>query len=97
MILIPSLTEVLSQPTPEALWLLRADLLEQGMQDDARLAAVIDAFFRFLNQLVASSTAREYSHLASILWPVLPPRICWRKRAARIGGSDSWPARSARA
>jgi hypothetical protein len=67
MLLSPTLAEVLTRPTPEALWLLRADLLEQGMQESSRLSVVIDEFFRFLNQLVASSTAREYSHLASIL------------------------------
>jgi len=29
--------------------------------------AILDAFYNFLNELVASATAREYSHFASIL------------------------------
>lgn len=62
-----ALKEVLSQPSPEALWQLRADLMEQGVQDDARLMVIVDEFYRYMNQLVASSTAREYSHIASIL------------------------------
>jgi hypothetical protein len=67
MSLSPSLNEVLSRPSPEALWHLRADLLEQGLTDDSRQMKIVNAFYDFANQLVASSTAREYSHLASIL------------------------------
>lgn len=62
-----ALTEVLTRPSPEALWQLRAELLEQGIQDDSRLLAVVNEFYHFTNQLVASSTAREYSHVASLL------------------------------
>lgn len=67
MIMAPSLTEVLTRPSPDALWQLRADLLESGMDHLAPPLAIVDAFYHFLNQLVASSSAREYSHLASIL------------------------------
>ncbi|MGD8584031.1 MAG: hypothetical protein PVH65_05665 [Chloroflexota bacterium] len=67
MMLSPALTEVLTQPTPEALWQLRADLLEKGLQSDSRLVVIVDQFYRFMNQVVASSTAREYSHIASLL------------------------------
>jgi len=67
MMFPPSLTEVLTQPSPDGLWRLRADLLEMGSEDDSRPLAIVDAFHHFLNQLVASSSAREYSHLASIL------------------------------
>jgi hypothetical protein len=62
-----TLAEVLSKPTPETLWHLRADLLEYGLGSDSRLLIIVDEFYRFVNQLVASSTAREYSHIASIL------------------------------
>jgi hypothetical protein len=37
------------------------------MDHDSRALAILDAFYHFLNKLVASSTAREYSHFASIL------------------------------
>ena len=67
MIAYPSLTGVLTQPSPDSLWQLRADLLESGMDHDSRPLAILDAFYHFLNELVASSTAREYSHFASIL------------------------------
>lgn len=67
MLLSPALTEVLTRPSPEALWRLRADLLEQGTEDDSRILVIVDAFYHFMNQLVASSTAREFSHIASIL------------------------------
>lgn len=63
----PSLTGVMAQPSPDALWQLRAELLESGMDHDSRPLAILDAFYHFLNELVASSTAREYSHFASIL------------------------------
>ena len=67
MITYPSLMGVLARPSPDSLWQLRADLLESGMDDDSQPLAVLDAFYHFLNELVASSTAREYSHFASIL------------------------------
>jgi hypothetical protein len=61
------LNEVLTGPSPEALWRLRAELLEQGFSDDSRLMVIVDEFYSFMNQLVASSTARQYSHIASLL------------------------------
>lgn len=67
MLISPALHEVLTRPTPETLWRLRADLLEQGVPGDSRLMATVDEFYRYMNRLVASSTAREYSHIASIL------------------------------
>jgi hypothetical protein len=57
----------LTNPSPEALWLLQGDLLSQGFDPDAPIMAILDAFHNFLNELVASATAREYSHFASIL------------------------------
>jgi hypothetical protein len=57
----------LSKPEPEMLWQLRNLMLESGLQrDDARLQ-IVDEFYYFVINLVASSTAREYSHFASLL------------------------------
>ena len=57
----------LSKPDPEMLWELRTILLESGLpRDDARLQ-ITDEFYEFVVKLVASSTAREYSHFASLL------------------------------
>jgi hypothetical protein len=67
MPLLTSLSNVLASPTPEALWKLQGDLLSEGFAPDAPIMTVLDAFHNFLNELVASATAREYSHFASIL------------------------------
>lgn len=62
-----SLAQVLKMPTPDGLWQLRADLLESGLRPDARSITILGEFHDFLNELVASSTSRQYSHFASIL------------------------------
>jgi hypothetical protein len=62
-----SLAQILKKPTPEALWQLRAELLNTGLARDANCLIVLDEFYAFLNKLVSTSTAREYSHFASIL------------------------------
>lgn len=67
MLISPALTEVLTRPSPDALWRLRVDLLQHGIEDDSRTMGVVDAFYYFMNRLVASASAREYSHIASIL------------------------------
>lgn len=67
MLLLDSLSTVLTNPTPETLWRLQGDLLSQGFEPDAPIMGLLDAFHHFLNELVASATAREYSHFASIL------------------------------
>lgn len=67
MPLLTSLSTILTAPTPDALWELQGDLLAEGFPSDAPIMTVLDAFHNFLNELVASATAREYSHFASIL------------------------------
>lgn len=62
-----SLTAILKEPTPGSLWRLRADILEHNLKGQDILLPILDHFYHFLNELVASSTAREYSHFASIL------------------------------
>lgn len=62
-----SLIKVLTEPTPDALWQLRGELLELGLASDSRIMTTLHEFYQFLNELVASSTAREFSHFASIL------------------------------
>lgn len=62
-----SFGQVLSKPTPSALWELRSQLLEVGFSDSTPAMIVLDHFYRFLNELVASATAREFSHFASLL------------------------------
>ncbi len=67
MALQDTLTTILTNPSPDALWQLQGDLLSEGYASDAPVMAILDAFHHFLNELLASATAREYSHFASIL------------------------------
>ena len=62
-----TLAAVLSGPTPAALWQLRGDLLEAGLPSDSPALLILGEFYQFLNELVASSTSRQYSHFASLL------------------------------
>jgi hypothetical protein len=62
-----TLGQVLRNPTAADLWRLRAELLVAGLPRDSRAWAVIDEFRAFLDQLVTSTSSREYSHLASKL------------------------------
>jgi len=62
-----SLIEVISEPAPSALWRLRNELIVGGFSEQDPVMVVLDQFYHFLNELVASSTAREYSHFASLL------------------------------
>lgn len=67
MSLNESLLQILTEPTPESLWQLRKELLAAKEENSAKTRAVLNEFFLFLNGLVASSTARQYSHFASLL------------------------------
>ena len=62
-----SLSEVFSEPAPSTLWQLRGELIIGGYSEQDPVMVVLDHFYHFLNELVASSTAREYSHFASLL------------------------------
>jgi hypothetical protein len=61
------LSLVLSKPEPSLLWQLRSALLEVGLSHDDKRIEIVNELYEFVNQLVASSTARQYSHFASIL------------------------------
>ncbi len=65
--LAETIKRALTRPDPEVLWQLRAQLLESGTPTDAPVLGLLDEFHGFLERLVESSTAREYSNLASIL------------------------------
>ena len=67
MIPTSSLTGVLSLPTPEALWRLRADLLEGGFSPDAPMLEIIGEFRAFLDHFATSTSSRDLNHLASKL------------------------------
>lgn len=67
MSLRESLTAVLTNPTASGLWPLRADLLEAGLPEGARLWDLIGNYQHFLDQLASCMTSRHYSDLASKL------------------------------
>lgn len=67
MPLASNLIALLHAPTADLLWELRGDLLEAQAPAGSRVWAVMDHFHTFLEQLRKSATAREYSHLASLL------------------------------
>lgn len=58
---------VFSAPSPGGLWNLQAALLERGVGVDDAIWTVLDPFSRFLIELEAKATARQYSHFASLL------------------------------
>jgi len=67
MSLRESLTAVLTDPAASGLWQLRADLLEAGLPEGARLWTLIGQYQQFLDQLSGCMTSRHYSDLASKL------------------------------
>jgi len=74
MSLDTTLTQVLTQPTPDALWNLRADLLilasclPSGGRDKARWSLEIAGRFHdYISELRSKMTARQYSQFASRL------------------------------
>lgn len=62
-----SLAIVLTAPSPIALWQLRGDLYEVEFPVRSRAWEILDHFYVFLTELSAKSTAKEYSHFASLL------------------------------
>jgi len=67
--MIPSsaLRQVLSSPTPGALWELRGDLLERGVRPDAPLLEILGEFHAFLDRFATTTSSRDLNHLASKL------------------------------
>lgn len=67
MTLQESFSEILFKPTPEALWGFKEALNMANYSDDSSLMVITDKFYGFLTELLARSTAREFSHFASLL------------------------------
>lgn len=62
-----ALRQVLTSPTPEALWDLRADLLERGSAPGDEIFEIIDQFHGFLESFTTLTSSRDLNHLASKL------------------------------
>lgn len=62
-----SISTLLTAPSPAGLWKLRGDLLEVGLPTKSVIWSLLADSYTFLNELQAKSTAREYSHFASLL------------------------------
>ena len=63
----PSLEIALTSPTPAALWMLRADLLEGGASPDDPALEIVGEFHAFLDRFATSTSSRDLNHLASKL------------------------------
>jgi hypothetical protein len=61
------LERVLAAPTADDLRKLRAEMLAEGHPRESRTWTVVEEFHGYLDQLVTSTTSREYSELASKL------------------------------
>lgn len=88
-----SLALTLTQPSPEALWKLRNDLLAAGMSVSAPEIEILNEFHGFLNDLVARSTAREYSHFASLLDIAAVGGVALQNLLDTEEDSDDWLVR----
>jgi hypothetical protein len=62
-----SLSAVLTQPSTDTLWQLRADLLQAGLPADSLAWRVLDKFYVFINELSATMSAHEFSKVATLL------------------------------
>ena len=62
-----ALRQVLTSPTPEALWDLRADLLERGEDPGDAIFEIIDGFHGYLESFTTLTSSRDLNHLASKL------------------------------
>jgi hypothetical protein len=62
-----SLPVVLIAPTAEALWRLRADLLESGHPAESEVWSLLCDFHDYLDRLATTTASRDFSHLASKL------------------------------
>lgn len=67
MIPTSALRKVLTLPTPDALWELRADLLERDCNPDSLLFEIVDGFHGFLDTFATRTSSRDLNHLASKL------------------------------
>jgi hypothetical protein len=67
MSLHESLADALKNPAECGMWSLRADLLEAGVPQNARIWEVIGPYQHFLDQLMSCISSRRHSDLASKL------------------------------
>ncbi len=67
MLLRESLAAALKNPTASGLWSLRADLLETGVPQGARIWEVLGEYQHFLDELSSCTSSRRHSDLASKL------------------------------
>ena len=63
----PLLEQILTAPTPDALWELYGHLLAAGTAADAPVLQVVERFHTYLCDLQSKATARQFSELASVL------------------------------
>ena len=62
-----SVGAVLKDPSPEALWELRGDLLALGLNPDSRPFALLTGYRCFLDRISTGTASRDYSERASMM------------------------------
>jgi hypothetical protein len=62
-----SLLAFLKEPAPDTLWQLRGELLASSVDPNAPIMTLITACYNYLNNIIAGTSARAYSNLASLL------------------------------
>jgi len=67
MSLASSLATVLAAPSAAAVWRLRADVLEAGVDPDSLLWPLLTEFHDYLDRIETGTSSRDYSNLASKL------------------------------
>ncbi|MBN1315610.1 MAG: hypothetical protein JXA42_09090 [Anaerolineales bacterium] len=67
MDLQPILSQVLTKPSPEALWDLYGQLLEIGLTGEDTSVRIVETFHHYLCDLQSKATAQQFSELASKL------------------------------
>lgn len=58
---------MLKDPSPEAFWELRGDLLARGLNPDARPFALLSGYRCFLDRIATGTASRDYSERASMM------------------------------
>ena len=83
-----SLFAVLTRPTDEALWRLRADLLESGLPADSEVWPLLQDLRDYIDQLETTTSSRDFSRLASKLDISAISGVILERVAERGDGSE---------
>lgn len=84
------LQPLIHAPTPQGLWQLRAAVLQSGRHLSPPGDELLTHFYTFLTELTSRATAREYSHLASMLDMGAVGVVAVQNIVHAEGGQETW-------